>query len=153
MTARPVPALAPREAARRLGENLGRLTDLMETELEDLRDRRTGGVEDLVSKKRSAAKVHRDLLQQLADHPEVAQEFDGREREMLRAATQHLSVAVHANARALRAKLEANNCLMGSIAHAVRSEQMTQARYIGDGRVIDRPDGHGPDPVLFNQVA
>jgi hypothetical protein len=110
-------------------------------------------MEGLLVEKRMIAKEYRGLFQHLAAHPNIAQGLASAERVKLSAAAERLAAATQANARALKAKLDANHALMWSIALAVEQKQVTASGYLDSGNMTEQRQDHTPLAVLFSHIA
>ena len=153
MTTQSAPTLDPQETIRRLESALRRLTELVEAETGETCSSDASSMEGLLAEKRTTAKENRGLLKHLAAHPNIAQGLVSAERVKLSAAAERLAAATQANARALKAKLDANNALMRSIALAVEQKQVTVSGYMDSGSMTEQPPDHTPPAVLFSHIA
>ncbi len=152
MTTQSAPILDPQETIRPLESALRQLTELVEAETGETGSSDASSMESLLAEKRTTAKEYRGLFQHLAAHPNIAQGLASAERVRLSAAAERLAAATQANARALKAKLDANNALMRSIARAVEQKQVTASGYLDSGSMTGQPQDHTPLAALFSHV-
>jgi flagellar biosynthesis/type III secretory pathway chaperone len=118
-----------------------RLSQLMEQELEMLRDRRGRDIEALQSDKESMAAVYQRLIGDVQRNPTALKGLDDSSRERLKHAAARLQGAATGNAIALRSAIEANHQLIETIAAAIRDQGNAHAPYTANGRVAQGAAG------------
>ena len=112
-----------------------RLSQLMEQEVELLRDRRANDIQALQSDKESLAAVYQRVITDLQHNPTALQGLDDSRRDLLKHAAALLQGAATGNAIALRSAIEANHQLIETIAGAIREQSNEHAPYMANGRV------------------
>ena len=112
-----------------------RLSQLMEQEVELLRDRRANDIQALQSDKESLAAVYQRVITDLQHNPTALQGLDDSRRDRLKHAAARLQGAATGNAIALRSAIEANHQLIETIAGAIREQSNEHAPYMANGRV------------------
>lgn len=112
-----------------------RLSQLMEQEVDLLRDRRAMDIQALQSDKESLATVYQRVITDLQQNPAALAGLDDQRRDRLKHAAARLQGAATGNAIALRSAIEANHQLIETIAGAIREQGNTHAPYTANGRV------------------
>lgn len=112
-----------------------RLSQLMEQEVELLRDRRANDIQALQSDKESLAAMYRRTITDLHQNPSALAGLDEPRRDRLKHAAARLQGAATGNAIALRSAIEANHQLIETIAGAIREQSNAHAPYMANGRV------------------
>ena len=112
-----------------------RLSQLMEQEIELLRDRRARDIQDLQVDKESLAAVYQRVINDLQKNPAALDGLDDARRDRLKHAAARLQGAATGNAIALRSAIEANHQLIETIAGAIRDQSNQHAPYTATGRV------------------
>ncbi len=149
----PQPApLAPAELAERLAATAGRLSDVIEAEIDLLHAYKVAEVERLQVEKQALTQDYEALVRRLEERPETVDEMDETRRSAVKEAAERLVRATEANAVALRAGIEANGELMSSIAHAVKEQRSRSAQYQADGRAIGADEDLTPVSISLNEV-
>ncbi len=123
------------ENADNLIKMTDRLSQLMEQEVELLRDRRAGDIQALQSDKESLAAIYQRVISDLQSNPSALDGLDPRRREQIKHAAARLQGAATGNAIALRSAIEANHQLIETIAGAIRDESNAHAPYMANGRI------------------
>ena len=144
--------LAPTELAERLAATAGRLSDVIETEIELLRGYKVAEVERLQAEKQALTQDYETLTRSLEERPEAVAEMGETRRGAVKAAAERLVRATEANAVALRAGIEANGRLMTGIARAVKEQRPRSAQYQADGRAIGADEDLSPVSVSLDEV-
>ncbi len=144
--------LAPAELAERLAATAGRLSDVIETEVDLLRAYKVTEVERLQAEKQALTRDYETLTRSLEERPEAVAEMDETRRGAVKAAAERLVRATEANAVALRAGIEANGRLMTGIARAVKEQRPRSAQYQADGRAIGADEDLSPVSVSLDEV-
>ena len=112
-----------------------RLSQLMEQEVELLRDRRANDIQAMQSDKESLAAVYQWVITDLQQNPTALAGLDDQRRDRLKHAAARLQGAATGNAIALRSAIEANHQLIETIAGAIRDQGNAHAPYTANGRV------------------
>jgi flagellar biosynthesis/type III secretory pathway chaperone len=112
-----------------------RLSQLMEQEVELLRDRRANDIQAMQSDKESLAAVYQRVITDLQQNPTALAGLDDQRRDRLKHAAARLQGAATGNAIALRSAIEANHQLIETIAGAIRDQGNAHAPYTANGRV------------------
>lgn len=112
-----------------------RLSQLMEQEVELLRDRRANDIQAMQSDKESLAAVYQRVITDLQQNPTALADLDDQRRDRLKHAAARLQGAATGNAIALRSAIEANHQLIETIAGAIRDQGNAHAPYTANGRV------------------
>ena len=112
-----------------------RLSQLMEEEVDLLRDRRANDIQALQSNKESLAAVYQRVITDLQQNPTALAGLDDERRDRLKHAAARLQGAATGNAIALRSAIEANHQLIETIAGAIRDQGNAHAPYTANGRV------------------
>lgn len=146
------PEMIPEQMAERLTQAALRLSELMENEVVMLEAMRSREIEAHLPDKRAAAKDYRELIARLADDPSLISDLDPRDKAVIKTAATRLALASEANARALRAGIEANTRLVKAIAQAVRESQALGDRYQANGSLSETGSSEAPLAVSVNQV-
>jgi hypothetical protein len=128
------------------------LTQLMQEETEAVSGMRASRLEGLLAEKRSATHEYETLMRELSQEPDAVRNLAAPRKAEIRTAAERLAAETRANARALKAALEAHHRLMESIAAAVRSAQSAGEHYLADGRATGRPRAGAPLAISLNQV-
>lgn len=136
----------------RLAAEARRLTDVLERESKLLEGMDPVALAALLPDKREATASYRALMGEAAERPEALEQLPADEKAGLRKAAERLARAIEANARALKAGIDANRRLVGAIAEAVQKKHDPADFYQASGRV-----GHGaahgaPPAVSINHV-
>lgn len=131
-----------------------RLSQLMEQEIELLRDRRAKDIQAMQVDKESLAAVYQRIIGDLQKNPKALDGLDDRRRERLRHAAARLQGAATGNAIALRSAIDANHQLIETIAAAIRDESNAHAPYLANGRVAHSRGGPARKslPVSLNDT-
>ena len=137
---------------QRLAAEARRLIEILERESKLLEGMDPVALAALLPDKREATANYRALIGEAAERPESLARLGAREKADLRTAAERLAHATEANARALKAGIDANRRLVGAIAQAVQKKHDPADFYQSSGRV-----GHGapkgaPPAVSFNHV-
>ncbi len=147
-----VPELTPVELAERMTAAAGRLCEVIETEIDLLRNFKVAEVDSLQAEKKDLAEGYERLLQSLGRQPAAVAEMGDGRRAALRAAAERLARATEANAVALRAGIEAHTRLMSGIARAVQEQRPRSGCYHADGRTLEAEADRTPVSVTLDQV-
>jgi len=140
-------ALGPRLAAE-----ARRLVDILERESKLLEGMDPVALAALLPDKREATASYRALIGEVAERPQALAELGAREKADLRTAAERLAQATEANARALKAGIDANRRLVGAIAQAVQKKHDPADFYQSSGRVGQGGPKGTPPAVSFNHV-
>lgn len=131
----PQPAGASAEAfAQDLRRAVERVTGVLEREVPLLKALHGRDVDALLEEKRAATDGYTVLAEKLRASPDLLSDLPSAARDDLKAAALRLATATEANARALRAGIEANGRLVKTIAQAVGEQHLGAGRYRPDGR-------------------
>ncbi len=136
----------------RLAAEARRLTDILGRESKLLEGMDPIALAALLPDKREATASYRALIEQVARRPELLGELGAGEKADLRAAAADLASATEANARALKAGIDANRRLVGAIAEAVQKKHDPADFYQSSGRVGQATPNGAPPAVSFNHV-
>ena len=126
--------LAADAFAEDLRQAVDRITQVLEREVPLLKALKGEAIEALLDEKRAATEGYMALAERLRAAPKLLDGLAPAAREELRTAAGRLTSATEANARALRAGLEANSRLVKTIAQAVTEQSLGNNRYRADGR-------------------
>ncbi len=131
-----------------------RLSQLMEQEIELLRDRRANDIQKMQIDKESLAAVYQRIITDLQKNPAALDGLDDQRRERLKHAAARLQGAATGNAIALRSAIDANHQLIETIAAAIREESNAHAPYMANGRVAHARGGPAKQslPVSLNDT-
>ena len=129
-----------------------RLAELMQDELALLESMRAEEIAAKLPDKRAAATAYRDLFGRLAEQPELLADLDPPAKTELKGAAERLAAATRANARALKAGIEANTGLVRAIALAVQEAHSAGGRYLANGSLGAGDAAEQPLAVSVNQV-
>lgn len=131
-----------------------RLSQLMEQEVDLLRDRRANDIQALQSDKESLAAVYQRVITDLQQNPSALAGLDDQRRDRLKHAAARLQGAATGNAIALRSAIEANHQLIETIAGAIRDQGNAHAPYTANGRVAhgNGVQGKRHMPVTLNNT-
>lgn len=136
----------------RLASVVARLMQVMRAEDEALSVMLPGKLEPLLEEKRAAARDYQMLIRELAEQPQAFADVAPARKLELREAAERLAAAAEANARTLRAGIDANRQLMEAIAAAVRDGTPAESRYLADGRTMPRSAAGTAIAVSVNRV-
>lgn len=130
----------------------GQLTTILARETTLLAGMNAGALNALLPEKRAATQDYRMLLGRLAEQPERVGDLDAGRKAALRAAAEALAIATEANARALKASIEANQGLVRAIARAARDKHHSGDFYQANGRLSPGATAGKAPAVSYNQV-
>ena len=120
--------------AQDLRQAVDRITQVLEREVPLLKALKSEAIEAMLDEKRAATEGYLALAERLRATPKLLDGLEPAARERLQSAAGRLASATEANARALRAGLEANGRLVKTIAQAVTEQSLGNNRYRADGR-------------------
>ena len=129
-----------------------RLTELMQGEVSLLEAMRADEIAAKLPDKRAAATAYRELFSRLTGQPGNLEALDPSSKAELKSAAERLAAATQANARALRAGIEANADLVRAIARAVQEAELAGGRYLANGSLGETGSTDQPPAVSVNQV-
>ena len=129
-----------------------RLAELMQGEVKSLESMRAEEIAARLPDKRAAATAYRELFNRLTGRPGLLADLDPPAKAELAAAAARLAAATQANARALKAGIEANTSLVRAIALAVQEAHSGGGRYQANGSLGAGEPAEQPLAVSVNQV-
>jgi hypothetical protein len=130
----------------------GRLAELMLGEVKLLEAMRADEIAAQLPDKRAAVTDYRDLFNRLTEQPELLDDLDPATKADLGTAAERLAAATQANARALKAGIEANARLVRAIALAVHEAHLAGGGYLANGSLGASGAADQPLAVSVNQV-
>lgn len=127
------------------------LCDLIEFENEALARHDSLTVRDLSENKAALARIYEQVVAPMADEPELAEALEPEQKEELMALGQRLKQLVEANARALKAEIEATQMFMDAVVGAVKATS-THTTHYGRAGAFEGPAVGEANSVSFNQT-
>ena len=127
-------SLSAEALAQDLQRAVERVILVFEREVPLLKALKAQDVDGLLAEKRDATEAYTALAAKLRASPDLLKDLPTATRDDLKAAAIRLAEATEANARALRAGIEANGRLVKTIAQAVEEQHLGAGRYRPDGR-------------------
>ncbi|MGE5545646.1 MAG: flagellar protein FlgN [Solirubrobacterales bacterium] len=127
------------------------LCDLLEVENEALARHDASTVHELSENKAALARIYEQTVLPLAEDPSLADALEPEQREELTELGRRLQELVEANARMLKAEMEARQRLMDAVVSAVKSNSNQNVTY-GRRGAFDSHLGPEANSVSFNQT-
>ncbi|MFQ5971726.1 MAG: hypothetical protein ACE5Q3_05290 [Alphaproteobacteria bacterium] len=125
-----------------------KLSEVLEQEIDLLRDMRASEIEALQPAKQSMTATYARLANDLRQQSAALENLDRGRKEQLRSVASRLDKVSGENANALKATMAANQKMMQAIFDAVRQEQGSSQTYRRDGRIDGDSPGGGPPIAL-----
>lgn len=127
------------------------LCDLIEFENDALARHDTLTVRELSENKAALARIYEQAVAPMADDPALAEALEPEQKEELLALGERLKHLVEANARALKAEIEATQMFMDAVVGAVKTTS-TQTTHYGRAGAFENATTGENNSVSFNQT-
>ena len=134
-----------------LFEVLDLLSDVIEQENEALERFCVADVRNLLANKVALAGLYERQITALRATPEALNELEPEDKVAFRDLATRLARAVQANARLLKANMEAGNRVMGLVVEAVKNEANTGCAYSRAG-IVRAPRRAKPLAIAINKT-
>lgn len=127
------------------------LCELIEFENEALSRHDSHTVREMAENKAALARIYEQAVAPMADEPALAEALEPEQKEELMALGNRLKQLVEANARALKAEMEATSMFMNAVVTAVKTTS-TRTTHYGRAGSFDGPNTGESNSVSFNQT-